>query len=219
MKDATIAGAMALVLTVLGAAGPAGADEFEASLHLQPVGGLARLAEDGADAAVSVPVVGGAVRFTYGLSNQLALDSELGFASAGAAQYDDVTANVGGTTTGGLTLDRTTRLARLTTGATWRFGVAVIPTLHLGAGLGARLRGDAAYRLPQTGTTVIADDDPSGLSFDLLVTARLGLDVRLGARWLVGAAAGVTHAVPLGAPAMDLAEVHLHAAYYWYPLW
>ncbi|MBP6841887.1 MAG: hypothetical protein KA190_31600, partial [Kofleriaceae bacterium] len=128
MKDATIAGAMALVLTVLGAAGPAGADEFEASLHLQPVGGLARLAEDGADAAVSVPVVGGAVRFTYGLSNRLALDSELGFASAGAAQYEDVTATVGGTTTGGLTLDRTTRLARLTTGATWRFGVAVIPT-------------------------------------------------------------------------------------------
>jgi hypothetical protein len=196
----------------------AAADEYEASLRLDAEGGVARLAEPGATSTARVPAAGLAVGASYGLSNLVALEVEAGAGTYGRATYDGMVVAIGGTPQPAGTLARTTRYARATAGATLRFGVAVVPTLGVAAGVGVRLRGGAAFT--NDAVTAIAPDDPGGgAEVDLLVAARAGLDVRLGARWVAGATAQLLHAVPLGAPAADAVTVQLHAAYYWYPRW
>ena len=191
------------------------AEEYEAEMRATVVAGAARVAEDVDTPAEVVPAAGLAGMLGYGLRDSLTIEGELAITALTTARYPDALVRFDGGENRGPT-ERITRTARLSGGATLRLGVAWIPTVHAGLGIQARWR-TAAVFLPR------ADQVPNGMdtdvSLDLTATIRVGLDRRINRRWMVGASVGVTHAVPLGAPAFDLFDVHLSASYVWYPLW
>ena len=96
-------------------------------------------------------------------------------------------------------------------GANLRLGVAWIPTLGIGFGAQARLRGDATVM----GTDLVPDDRAGGIVIDPVVALRGGLERRLNARWVVGVTVGASRA--LTAPAIDTTEVAATISRYWYP--
>lgn len=205
--------ALAIGLAVIGAR-RANADRYEASLQIQPYGGLARVAEDGTAQRATVPRGGLAGRMTYGLRDWLAVELELGADSMAAAHFEGVPVGVGGGAAAPKDVERTTRTARLTGAATLRLGVAWIPTLTAGLGGQARWRGDSVLTAPGE---FVLDGHDGGLSTDLVVFARAGLDRRLSARWVVGLSVGASRA--LMSPAIDAVDLGLSVGSYWYPLW
>jgi hypothetical protein len=211
MRCPAVAGSL---LAVLGAATEVRADEHEAELGASATGGLARVAEKGATDADTVPAVGVGARLSYGVRNWLAVEGHVAIASLGEAEYQDMRVSIAGGSPRDGDLTRTTRTARAVGGALLRGGVAWVPTAFLGAGVQGRWQGAAAFSA--TGGTPDGYDDT--LAVDLVATARVGLDRRLGRRWVVGAAVGVTHAFPLGGPAFDVVEGGLSLGAFWYPL-
>jgi hypothetical protein len=205
---------MAVLAAVLGAARPGHADRYEAELAAHATGGMARVAEKGAPDAATVPAVGVGARLSYGLRNWLAVESEVSIANLGEAEDRNMTVSIDGGAPRDGDLTRTTRTARLVAGALLRGGVAWVPTAYLGAGIQGRWQGAAVF----SGTGSAPDGYGDTLAVDLVATARIGLERRLGRRWVIGASAGATHAFPLGGPAFDVVEGGLSIGAFWYPL-
>ena len=202
------------VVLLLVVASPALADKYEASMDVHPVGGLATVHEAAAE-AVTVPFGGLAARFGYGLEHWLEIDAEVAFAQLARAHYENVQVTVDRGPEMPADIDRMTRVGRASIGALFRFGVELIPTVYIGAGMQGRWR-DAAML---SSTAFVPDGYDTDLSLDLTVTARVGLDYRPHRRWVLGASVGVTHAFAIGAPGLDALEGTLAASYYWYPPW
>jgi opacity protein-like surface antigen len=196
--------------TLLAAAMPraAHADADEASLDVEALGGVARVEDGLAKKTASGPLVGLGGRFTFARSNLLQWEGRVAVATA-SANYPGLMTNVGGVPIAG-DLTRRTLLGRLELGATLRFGVRFIPTLHLGVGAQARRRGTGEL-------DGVAVDGGGGTSVDLIGAGAVGFDYRLGPRTIAGVSVGATIAVPLGGPAYQAIEGGLHFAHYWYP--
>jgi hypothetical protein len=204
----------AALLAALAAAPPAHADRYEAELAAHATGGLARLAEEGASDTATVPAAGVGARLSYGLRNWLALEADLSVANLAEAEYQNMRLSIQGGFPRDGDLARTTRTARLVAGPLLRGGVTWVPTAFLGAGLQARWQSPAIFSV--TGTA--PDGYSANLALDPVATARIGLDRRLGRRWVIGASAGLTHAFPMNAPAFDILEASLSLGAFWYPL-
>ena len=187
------------------------ADEDEASIHIQALGGWARLEEGGAVA--TAPFAGLATRFTFApWSDYVACEGIVALAQARETTYDDAEEVVRGQRTRG-NVTRSTRLARFELGGHLRLGVAYVPTIHAGLGVQVRRRSPADF-------AGIRGAIPAEIGIDLTASLAAGLDYRLGRRWVLGAHVGGVHAFPLdGSPGFDAIELNLHAAAYWYPLW
>jgi hypothetical protein len=201
------------------------ADRYEATASIRPIGALGRIAEDvGGREGGSVAVMrygGGAeLGVAYGLRNWLDIDGGLLGAGFSQAMYDPATVTITGSTAMGR-LVRSTRVVQLRAGATFRLGVAWVPSLHLGIGIGSRMR---------TNATLVDDEHdgafnvtPDGMganaAFDFVALARLGFEHRLGARWSVGAHVETARAVGFNTPALDMFSAGLSLGYTWYPTW
>lgn len=195
------------------------ADRYEATIAVRPSGALALVNEEGAKSAAQVVGGGGTIGFAYGVRNWLDLGAELGGWALAQAEYADATVNVTGTPKTGV-VTRTSRLAQLRGGATFRFGVGWVPTVYVGVAVGARLRGAATLvRDAQGPIGITPDDGASSVTLEVAPVARLGLSHRVDRRWSVGLSVGATYGVGIGAPALTLLDATLELAYSWYPLW
>jgi hypothetical protein len=200
----------ATLLGMSATARPVHADADEASLDVEAIGGVARLEDGLAKKTASGPLVGLGGRFTFARSNLLQWEGRVAVATAAADYVGLKDIDVGGVPrTGDLT--RRTTVARLELGATLRFGVRFVPTLHLGVGAQARMRSTGALN----GVAV----DSGGTSADLIGAGAVGFDYRFGPRTVAGVSLGATIAVPLGSTAYQAIEGGVHFAHYWYPRW
>lgn len=212
--------AVFVIAALAGSSSPATADRYEATITLRPTGALARID----DAGVETPAVVGGGGFSgglaYGVRNWLDVGAEVVAVASTRARYDDAMLPVSGTPQTG-ELSRVTRMLQLRAGGTLRMGVAWVPVLHAGLGIGARQRSAAELRVqtPQGPTVIPPDDEPAELVIDLVATLRLGLDHRVSRRWTIGASVGATECVGLGAPAVQIFDASVALAYTWYPLW
>ena len=212
MTARAIVGAIVGATMLLAArSNPAHADADEASLDVEAIGGVARLEDERAKKTASGPLIGVGGRFTFARSNLLQWEGRVAFATASATYPGLTNVDVGGVPRNG-NLARRTMLARLELGATLRFGVRFIPTVHLGLGAQARRRG--------TGTLDgVAIGEGDGTSVDLIGVGAIGFDYRFGPRTVAGVSIGATYAVPLGGPAYQAIEGGVQVAHYWYPRW
>jgi hypothetical protein len=194
---------------------PAAADEYETSVDLHLTAGAARVGEEGARDAVTVPWGGVVARMSYGLRDWLAVHGELAFSQLDTARFDDVTVTLegGGVMTG--PLERVTRAGGGLAGVSVRLGVVFVPVVEASAGLQARWRSAAVF-VP---LHAVPDGHAEEVSLDLVLAARVGLDYRINRRWIAGVRVGGLHAVAVGAPAFDAAEVTATIAYTWYRRW
>jgi len=204
---------LAVVVALGSAAGVARADRYEASIHVQPTGGLAWVRDRDASEAATVPSAGLSVRATYGLRNWLAIEVELGGAALGTAQFTDVPITIGGGQPAVVDIERATRTGRATAAATLRLGVAWIPTVTVGLGGLARWQGDGIV----VGEGTQVDGREAGLSADGIGFARVGLDHRINRRLVVGVSVGASHTIR--SPTIASVDGTLGLAYYWYPGW
>jgi hypothetical protein len=187
------------------------ADADEASLDVEAVGGVARVEDDLAKKTASGPLVGLGGRFTFARSNLLQWEGRVAVATASATYPGLMNIDIGGVPRSGDLIRRTT-LARLELGATLRFGVRFVPTLHLGIGAQARMRGTGEL-------DGVAVDGGGGTGVDLIGAGAVGFDYRFGPRTIAGVSLGATIAVPLGGTAYQAIEGGVHFAQYWYPRW
>jgi hypothetical protein len=222
--EATL-GAMRVAVVVAGLASSAGAraDRYEVTVVVRPAGAVGRVAEPVGVAGTGAPVVasvyggGLAAGLSYGLRDWLDLGAELEAAGFTRATYDAASVLIENNPFMGR-VERTTRAAQLRFGATLRLGVAWVPTVHLGLGLGARQRTAATLRFDDQRVLLLTPDDMgASMSVDLVTAVRVGLEHRLDRRWTVGVAAGAGHALGLGAPSLDIFSMNLSLAYTWYP--
>ena len=103
-------------------------------------------------------------------------------------------------------------------GVTLRLGVRWIPTVRLAAGAQVVRRGSPVVMVD--GVTFTGEDTaPASLSVNLVGTATVGLDYRVGRRMIVGASVGTTVSVPGLGDAWREATLTLLVARYWYPRW
>ncbi len=211
--------ALALVVTGLTVSRDAAADRYEATLVVRPLGGLALVDENGAPEAAQVVGGGGVIGMSYGVRNWLDIGGELVGVGLAQAEHPNTTVEITGTERTGL-VTRTTRVAQLRGGATFRFGVGWVPTVYLGVGVGGRSRGTATLVSDMQGPIGITPDDgASELTIDITPAARVGLEHRVNRHWSVGLAAGATYCLGIGAPGLTLFDASLNLAYTWYPLW
>jgi hypothetical protein len=197
------------LLVIAGASRVAHADERELALHAE-AGPAVLLVEDAQDRGSSGTAPAGrlSIRGSYGLTDHLAIEADLGFVAAIGAEYAD---QMFAGRTGTLAQDE--RALRVTVGGTWRLGVRWIPTLT--AHVGYQHRWIVGACIEENGSCV-SDTIPTRSLNDLVVTAGLGLDYRINARWVVGLSAQVTHAFNLDGNAFESIEIPLAAGYYWY---
>jgi hypothetical protein len=167
-----------VLLAMLGAARPGHADRYEAQLGAHAIGGMARVAEKAAPDADTVPAAGVGARLSYGLRNWLAIEGDVSVANLGEAEYRDMAVSIAGGPPRPGDLTRTTRTARFVAGALLRGGVAWVPTAYLGAGVQGRWQGAAVFSTTGTAPDGYGDE----LAVDLVATARIGLERRLGRR-------------------------------------
>jgi hypothetical protein len=184
------------------------ADAEEASVHLQTIAGIARLGDETDHARATL--AGLSLRTTYATHNWFAYQAQLTGLASTTAHYGEVCRRVGGGACATAELERANQLLRAEVGAQLRLGVKVIPTV--GVTVGAQTR-----RLPAApfGTGTL----PAQWIWDATAAASLGVDYRLGRRWVVGAAAAATTAVWPSDPGFQSVELTLHLAAYSYPLW
>ncbi|HEX8112186.1 MAG TPA: hypothetical protein VF516_30845, partial [Kofleriaceae bacterium] len=114
------------------------ADRYEATVSIRPIGSVGRFTEDVAGdargATASTYGGGGELGLSYGVRNWLDLGAELAAAGFTRATYRDAIVTIMGIpATGRVT--RTARLSQLRAGATFRLGLAWVPTVYVGAGL------------------------------------------------------------------------------------
>ena len=199
------------------------ADRYEATVTVRPVAGVGLFSENiapgGGSSAASTYGGGGEVSMAYGLRNWLDVGAEAIAAAFTKATYDSATVAVHGISTMGR-VTRTTRIAQLRAGATLRLGVAWVPVVHLGFGLGARMPTAATLRTDENARVDLTPDGmDAGMSVDLCVIARAGLEHRLDRRWSIGVSAEVAHTVGLAGLSADLLSAGVSLSYTWYPLW
>lgn len=213
---------MRRVLVVAGvlAAGVAHADRREASLHVQPVGGLLSLGEANASGPGSGGFGGLAVRASYATANAFQYDAQATVAY-GSASFDQGEFHLGGSATPTLApFTMATQAVRLDAGVTLRLGVRWIPTLRVAAGVQGVRRASPAVTF--AGVTYRGPDDTgqaASLGIGPVATATAGLDYRVDRRWIVGAAVGAVAAVPGLGDGWRSLDLTVHAARYWYPRW
>jgi hypothetical protein len=200
------------------------ADRYEATLVVRPTGTLGRVAEDvGSDGSSMVASVYGGgldVGLSYGLRNWLDLGGELGAAGFTRATYDPAAVGIMGSALTGR-VERTTRAAQLRAGATLRLGVAWVPVLYVGLGVGGRQRTDGTVVRDDRGVLpngIAADGMPAGFSLDLVMAARAGLEHRLDRRWTAGVDMSASHAIGIGSPPLDVVSIGVSLSYTWYPV-
>jgi hypothetical protein len=215
---------VALTVTWLGTSETV-ADRYEASVSLRPLGAMGRITEnvDGAERAAIAAAAyggGGGIGVAYGLRNWLNIDGEVLGAGFASAAYDPATVMITGSPTMGR-LVRTTRLAQLRAGTTLRLGVAWVPTVHLGLGIGGRTRTAATLRDAEHNTTfdVTPDGMNASVALDFVAIAGVGFEHRLDERWSVGVHVEAAHAIGFGSPPLDLFSAGFSVAYTWYPRW
>jgi hypothetical protein len=200
------------------------ADRYEAAFTMRPIGAVGRIAQrargvgDG-DAFVSRNGGGGEVSFSYGVRNWLDVEGEVAGAGFAQAIYDPVTVLVAGSTVTGR-LARTTRLVQLRAGATLRFGVGWVPTVHLGVGVGGRVLTAGMLHDEERAHTydVTPDGMSGGVAIDVVACARIGLEHRLDRRWSVGLSAEASYAAGFGTPPLEVVAAGAAFSYTWYPL-
>jgi hypothetical protein len=213
-----------LVIASLGAR-HAAADRYEATFTLRPIAAIGRVTEDVSDSAPGTPVVastyggGGEVGLAYGLRDWLDVGAELVAAEFATATYPSSRVAVEGNETNGR-LTRRQRLVQLRGGATFRFGVSWVPTMHLGLGLGARVPTAATLRYKGLGRTfeLVPDGMSATVSLDVVANVRVGLEHRLDRRWTVGLGAEAMHALGFSEPPLDVFSAGVSVSYTWYPV-
>lgn len=162
-------------------------------------------------ATTTRPGGSGGVRLTYGLSDLLAADLSVGTAIAEALEYDEQD-----TAYGRGTIHHDLRALRVMTGATARFGARWIPTASVAVGYQHRLLTGGAV-IDEGRRQLGTFDDEAGN--DLLVSAGVGLDYRLGRHLVIGLSAQAIHAFAINGSSFDSFEVPLRVSYSWYPGW
>jgi hypothetical protein len=207
---------LAVAAAVCAVERPAHADVDEAALDVQVLGGAARLDDADVlrgDGVARLPVGGLAARMSYGARRHVAIDAGLVLLRTGVASYEEVIVDSEEVQLDG-SFARATTLARLEVGPTLRLGVRFVPTLHVGVGAQARVGGTG---LLQTHGVQLATQ--RNVELDLVASAAVGFDLRLGRHWLAGVSVGGAHGLPLTGGAFDSVEGGVHLAWYWYPGW
>lgn len=220
MRSASFAapcpGAFVIVAVMFCSTRSVRADRYEASLHAHAVGGAAIVSDPATTETAVTPLGGIAVRASYARSNLWQYDLQLTAATTGAAHFDAGAFSFNGEAPTTVPFSVTTRFVRFDAGATFRWGVELIPTARVAVGVAGRFRGAPAiegFDLP----------DPDGrgdvLVMDLVGVGAVGLDYRFGPHWIAGASIGGSVAALSTGPAWRTVEASAHLAYYWYPLW
>lgn len=194
-------------------ASPALADDDEASVHLQLVGGIARVADDAASDETSTAPLGGLEgRFSYATSDWYQFDATLTLAATGGAHFELGTFDPPGPA-GEISgpFDVSMQLARIDAGVTARLGVQFIPTFRIA--LGAQGRRTSS---PSGFAGTVRD---ARLGADLVALASVGFDYRINRHTIIGLAVGGTYAVPLGGDGYQSFEGTVFWSRYWYPRW
>jgi len=209
----------AVVAAMLLAPALASADADEAALHVQLVGGIARVGDDAAadGEPATTPLVGIMGRFGYATHDWFQYDAALTLVGTAAARFDegtfmppDVPEAIG-------PFELSQQLARIDAGITARFGVRFIPTIRLA--LGAQARHVTAPVVTIAGGVELADARPASLDVDLVGVASVGFDYRVNRRTIIGLAVGGSYAVPLGGASYQSVEGTVFWSHYWYPRW
>jgi hypothetical protein len=203
----------------------AAADRYEATLTIRPIAAIGRVTEDVGGNLPGAPVVasayggGGEVGLAYGLRNWLDVGGELVAAGFTQATYASSTVAVEGNDTMGR-LTRKARFAQLRAGATFRFGVSWVPTVHFGLGIGARVPSAATLRYEGQGRTfeLVPDGMSAAVSMDVVANVRIGLEHRFDPRWSVGVGAAAMHAIGVREPPLDVISAGVSLSYTWYPV-
>jgi hypothetical protein len=117
-------------------------------------------------------------------------------------------------------LTRTTRLVQLRAGATLRFGVGWVSTVHLGIGVGGRVLGAGALHDEEHARTFVVTPDgmTEGVAIEVLACARVGFEHRLDRRWGLGVSIEASYAVGPGTPPLEVVSAGISLSYTWYPL-
>lgn len=208
-----IARALVALSVLLAAAPAARGDERELAIHLD-LAPAAAFTEDAQDAGATAVVPGGRVggRASWGLTDTWALELGLAGFLAPGGEFADQMRNA---RTGTLVQDE--QAFRATVGATLRLGVAWIPTLTAHVGYQRRTLADAVLT---NGAGVAIDEPmPDRSIHDLVIVGGVGLDRRLGARWVAGLSVHVVYAIPVSGNTFASLEIPFTVAYYWYPWW
>jgi hypothetical protein len=188
------------------------ADEDEASLHFQLLGGLARVGDEAAERETSTTPMGGIqARASYATNDWYQLDAALSLAATGGAHFSLGTFMPAGLEPISGPFDVSMQLARVDVGVTARLGVRFIPTARLAFGTQGR-RTSSPSGFPGTVR------DPT-LGVDLVGVGSLGFDYRVNRRTIIGVAVGGTYAVPLGGADYQSVEATVFWSRYWYPGW
>jgi len=203
------------VVAVLLVSGTAHADRYEASLHAQAIAGTALVGDAASHELGLAPLAGLGLRASYARANAWQYDAQLTLAGTGDASFARGEFRFTGEPVVA-PFAITTRLMRLDAGVTWRLGVRVVPTWRLALGVQERWRS-----APRVGGDGPQRDDADGRgrvhTTELVGVSGVGLDYRLGPRWVVGGSLGGSVAV--ASPRWATVEASLHLAYYWYPRW
>ncbi len=208
--------ALLVTATVVAGAGSAHGDRREASVHAELVGGALTTGDaDAGGATDTVSLAGLAVRSSYATHDSFQYDVAVTVLRGGSAAFASHRFTPAGRPPVDGPYQVGTVLTRLDGGVTFRLGVRWIPTARLAAGVQLRRLGAAVV---DSGAGATTGRDP-GLALDLVGSATIGLDHRINRRLIVGAAAGITVALPLGGAACRSLEFTIHGAYYWYPRW
>jgi hypothetical protein len=212
------------ILALAGSAAVARADRYEATLTVHPTAAMGRVSElvagDAADRPVSASVRGGgfAVGLAYGIRNWLDVSAELEAVGFSAAAYSTAMITIEGNPYMG-SVARATRMARLTTGATLRLGVAWVPVVSLGVSLGARQRTSASLKLFEPATDgIVPDGMHEAVTPDVGAVIGAGFERRLDRHWTIGAHASASYTVGIGAPGLRVVSGGLSVGYSWYPV-
>jgi len=198
---------------------PAHADRHEATLAVRPTRGTARLCEAGTDERVDVRSRGFAASASFGVRDWLDLGGELVCGWFDLASYQMATLPISYNLMSG-PLKRRSDTAQLRGTATFRYGVAWVPFLQLGLGLGARYRTTALLYGPTTqgDRWLIPDGQREEVSLDLVTAARAGLERRITVHWTAGISAAVSHSFGVFTPDLQTSDVTISLSYSWYPL-
>jgi len=216
--NAKRAASVGLATLLVVSARPAQADRYEASVHVQPSAGVALVDDPASEETVAVPLVGLGVRASYARSNRYQYDVQIVGATTSAASFERGEFSIGGDAVPASAFTVTTRLVRLDVGATFRFGVRLVPTVRLALGVQERFRGAPIIALAD-GAHEGADGRGADGVTDVYGFGAVGLDYRINRRLTAGASVGGSYAVPLGGPGWRTIEASAHLAWYWYPLW
>jgi hypothetical protein len=203
----------AALVTLTATTGLAHADRRETSVHAHVVGGALALADHGTTGGGGWG--GLAIRASRATRNSFQYDTQLTL-GYGTAAFDQGSFPLQGGAPVMAPYTLASQLARLDAGVTLRLGVQWIPTVRLAAGVQATRRASPVVTYNGTEFAGDASGQAPQLTANLVGAATVGLDYRWNRRLIVGAAAGVSAAVPGVGDAWRSFDVTAHAAYYWY---